>query len=123
MKTKNVVTLVVMAHLLFSVPALFCDGAALTTQANYANVLEAKQGSLVSIREDADEIALGLTRRVKISDQRVRRLDLTGQNLMEIMPPASRINLEPSRMSCTVSPQSNSEIIKSRLENIQKTEE
>jgi hypothetical protein len=111
---------VVVVYVLFSAQAVFCEGAPLPAQANYANDLETKQESLVSIKEDTEKIESALICRVKISegikqvnDQRLRGLESTGQSLMEIMPPASRINLESCRMSGTISPQSNPGIIKS----------
>lgn len=110
---------VVVLYVLFPGPAVFCEGAALPAQSGYATDLETKQESLVSIKEDTEKIESALIRRVKISegmkhlnDHRLRELEATGQNLMEITPPASRINLESCRMSGTISPLSNPEIIK-----------
>jgi predicted methyltransferase len=113
MKLKTIFTLIGVMALTITMasPASFCNGAGASNSANYVSDLQNKQESVTSIKEDTVNIQKELLRKIDETGVvcspggQFSKLEVSGKELIELVPPSARIYLEACRMSGTLTPQ------------------
>jgi hypothetical protein len=113
MKTKTILILIGVAALAMTMACTgsFANGAGASNSANYVSDLQNKQESVASIKEDSVNIEKEFAR--KLNESGVvctpggdySKLDVAAMNLIELIPPSTRINMEAGKAPAALPPE------------------